>query len=299
MRHLPLTFILLLPSAAFAETHVIDLSESHRKEAVTESGVEFTVTDPWISPEEGEDIRLVFPGGREIEFRVNRGDFRIQDDGEMSYASLYSELMPAEEAAEVMRSFKRSIGQSTEDVDRWMEEVDQGKHYQRLAFDPLSAGTGWNHYPAISLRAKSSLAPVYEWELSFYVQWTPDFFPEDWGEEKAAIHNPKPPEGLERISLNPPSGKFYSRKEAFEIDRERIISEMSSESKNVSQTEAESPVEPTPTERINESLPSETVEVIEQSTGEKSAPLIWPWIVGVLILLTALGLVLTRKKPRP
>jgi len=252
MRHFPLAFILVFSTAAFADTDVIDLSESHQKEAVTESGVEFTFTDPWISPEEGEDIRLVFPGGREIEFRVNRGDFRIQEDGEMSYASLYSELMPAEEAAEVMRSFMHSIGQSTEDVDRWMKEVDRGKHYQRLAFDPLSAGTGWNHYPAISLRVKSNLAPVYEWELSFYVQWTPDFFPEGWDEDKAAIHNPKPPEGYERISLDPPSGQFYSRKEAFEIDRARLVSEASSEEEQSPVAEEEEvPTESTRNEKTD------------------------------------------------
>lgn len=38
---------------------------------------------------------------------------------------------------------------------------------------------------------------------------------------------------------------------------------------------------------------------IEIASPEKSPPLIWPWIVGALILLTALSLILSRKKSQP
>ena len=55
--------------------------------------------------------------------------------------------------------------------------------------------------------------PTYEWELNFNIEWSPVLYPDGWDEAKAAEHNSRPPAEFERISLDPPSGRFYSREE--------------------------------------------------------------------------------------
>lgn len=48
-----------------------------------------------------------------------------------------------------------------------------------------------------------------------------------------------------------------------------------------------------------ESPKPEPTEAVEESGDEKSPSPVWPWIAGALILLTAFGFVLTRKKSQP
>lgn len=291
MRPLFTAFLIALScTSLLGEPYVIDFSENHRIDQVKNSGAEYTTFSSRIDfvRLHTQPVLLVFPGGREISFQVRRGSFTYNpESGVISVASLYTELMPADEAAEVMRIFKRSIGQSTEDVERWLAEVAENKHHQPLKFDQLGTSTGWVNYPALIFRTKSSMNPTYEWELALTIRWTPSRYPEGWDEAKAAEHNPRPPVGYERISLDPPSGRFYSREEGLQLAFGEI-EDSGPTPEAGSGTEPKAPPPP-------DSIPGPVQPVQPEPEPEPPSRQLWPFGL-VLVLMVVLGVWLRRKR---
>ena len=71
-----------------------------------------------------------------------------------------------------------------------------------------------NYQPTISLEVQHSMDSLYPWYLYIELVWSELNGKRDevWG----AAYNPKPKPGFERLSLDPPSGKFHNRKDMFE-----------------------------------------------------------------------------------
>ena len=282
-----LSFFVALYS--IAQVPLIDFTNEHSIDQITKSGVEYQLFESRnrFIRIENQNIRLRFPGGRTYEFRVDRGSFDLNSQNQIVSSTLITELMPTNDAAELMRIFKRSLSVSTEDVDRWIHDVQEGKHKYPFKFEDMSASTGWKHYPAIILGSKSSQNPTYEWNFVLTLRWTPERYPEGWNEEKAAVHNPKPPSGYEVVSLNPPSGRFYSRKEGFEIAYD-IDLDQQSEADTERESEPQA-VESEADEPRNATGTEESEEPVEQLSKW------WLWLIGGLLLVSVLALIFRRR----
>lgn len=287
-----LAYLVLLSCAlkCVGQIPLIDFSEDNSVERIIESGIEYTIFEGrnrFIRIED-QDVKIRFPGGRAYELRVDRGSFDLNDQNRIVSSRLITELMPTQEAGELMRIFKRSFAARTSDVDRWFSDVQEEKHKQPLKFDNMGYGTGiGEHYPKIQLISKRSQNPTYEWNFVLNLEWHSGDYPEGWNEEKAAVHNPKPPSGYEVVSLNPPSGRFYSRKEGFEIaygidldQQSEADTEGESEHQAV-ETEADKPRNVTDTK--------ESEEPAEQSSKW------WLWLIGGLLLVSVLALIFRRR----
>ena len=284
-----LLFSLCLLECA-GQVSLIDFSESHSADVVTESGVQYRLFEGrnrFIRIEK-QDVRIRFPGGRTYELRVDRGSFDLNADDQIVAARLITELMPTPEAAELMSNFKKSFGAQVSDVDRWVSDVSQGKHKKPFKFNDMAYGTSvGEHFPKIQLVSKSSQNPTYEWNFSLGLEWYANDYPEGWDESKAAANNPKPPAEYEVVSLNLPSGRFYSRKEGFEIAYDIDLDkqpEVNAKPSTVDISEQD----------IEE--PAEEVVVAEAIEGDvEQSPQWWLWLIGVVVVVGGIGLVVRHK----
>lgn len=287
-RYLVPLLLLSLAFSCFAAVPLIDFSKSHSLSQVVESGVDYKLFESrnrFIRIED-QDVRVRFPGGRSYTLRVDRGSFDLNDQDQIISSRLITTIMPTSEAADLMRNFKRSFAQPTNDVDRWVADVGAGKQKQPFKFKDMSATSGWKHYPAIIFGSKSSQNPTYEWNFVFTIRWTPERYPEDWNEQKAAIQNQKPPAGYEMVSLDPPSGRFYSVKEGLEIATGLDLDWVPTSNE---EPEALPTVEP----EVKESAELKPVEVAEEIAEQSS--LWWLWLFGALVVVGGLVVVVRRK----
>ena len=172
-------------------------------------------------------------------------------------------------------------------MDRWVADVQAGKDSFPFKFEQMGYGTviGEN-YPRIQFLSKSSANPTYKWNFYLGFEWYEGDYPDGWDEAQAAIQNPKPPAGYETISLNPPSGRFYSDKEGLEIaydidlDKEPEV--------NAKPSEANRP-EPA----IEETTKIVTAEPKEETIEKPSRW--WLWLISVPVVILILLWVSRRK----
>lgn len=288
IRAITLALLGLIQSPLSAETHLIDLSKNHEVARVLESGVgytDFLETSSFLKIHRDEEVLLRFPAGRELSLSVRRGSFSAayNDKAHLSMISLFTQAMPADEAANLMRIVLRSFGCPTTDVDRWEREVAEGKHTYS-SFKELATSTGWEHYPILIFRIKDSQNPTYEWEGEIMIRWTAARYPDGWDEAQASIHNPKPPAGYERISLNPPSGRFYSRIEGIEI---ATGLDLTPEVENTATDRPAKESEVTDPTEVTFAKPAE--ESVEKSSNW------WLWLVGAVVVVGGIGWAVRRK----
>ncbi len=260
----------------------IDLSENHHIDRVLESGLNYKVYD--AGPGRGspfvrfmdQDVEVLFPGGRAVYLRVRRANFTYERDGQIITASLFTELMPDNEAANLARIVMTSFNQSTSDIERWEKEVAEGIDHYPSRFEDLRTATGWNHYPNLIFRIKDSQNPTYEWEGELGLRWSSRQYPEGWSESQAAIDNPKPPPGYERISLNPPSGRFYDRVEGIEMATGLDLTPENNQPGKGSELLPEP--EPLMENELSQNLSPTTSSVQEPASY-------LPWVMAVFLLL--------------
>jgi hypothetical protein len=196
--------------------------------------------------------------------------------------------MPTQDAAELMRTFKRSFAAPIYDVDRWLSDVQQEKHKQPLKFHNMGYGTSiGEHYPKIQLLSKSSQNPTYEWNFSLNLEWYSGDYPKGWSEEKAAVHNPKPPAGYEVVSLNPPSGRFYSGKEGIEIAYNVDLDKFSAADSKLTPELEE--MEKSISKPVEVATPEPSVVVTEQTSQW------WLWLIGGVVVVGGIVMVARRK----
>ena len=110
MKHFLTSFLTLtlLVQGAFGVS-VIDFSKDHSIERVKESGAEYKVFESRIKfiRITKQDLMIRLPGGRSYSMRVDRSRYSYNDEGIISRAEFYTEMMPTDEAAELMRIFKK------------------------------------------------------------------------------------------------------------------------------------------------------------------------------------------------
>lgn len=200
-------------SQAFGQDIVIDLRKGHDLQNVLSSGLKFQEFPSGKNRRnfvfENQKIAILLPGGREIHTKATTGSFTSVEGGKLILLDVEGPILPDNEAYEVALAVHRSFGISLDRLDEWKRNI-QGKGRDAPAF---SNGL-LTHYPSLYIEVRPSMNLLYPWGIRIDLGWNiddNDERDESWGE----VNNQPPPNGLEKISLDSPTGRFHDRKEAY------------------------------------------------------------------------------------
>lgn len=190
---------------------VIDLQKHHTLQQITSAGIRLRpfVGDPGLFTIEVTDLILKLPGGQEIRSKLQHGSLRAKADGVLSSLEIHGPILPDDEAYQTALNIHRALGIPSERLEQWKESIP-GKGRDAPTFSHANK----HYYPDLFFEMGDSMNPLYPWYMIIELGWNTlpgDHRDESWG----VANNPKPPPGLERLSLDSPTGKNYNRNEAY------------------------------------------------------------------------------------
>lgn len=195
----------------FAEPVVLDLSRSHSLEDILESKLDFREIPGGTKERDfafkDQEIMILLPGNRSFQQKVVLGTIDSENDM-LTRVSTYGNVMPHEEAIQVVNKFHNNFNLPLENFYLW-ESANRSK--VRNA-EPYSVSANLNFYPRLSLGIKKSMNGQYPWVIQLSISWDWEKH-RDWNEERVWRELPLPE--ISKISLNPPSGLTYYRKDAY------------------------------------------------------------------------------------
>jgi hypothetical protein len=204
--------VILVPSQlSWASPAVLDLSRSHSVDDLKRSGLDWKEIAGGTGERdfvfENQEVTILLPVGRSICQRVELGIVDTKD-GLLTRLSMTGGVMPQNQAFQVAMGFVGGFDLPTSGLLEW-DERNRGKQF---GADGFSASPGLAYFPTVGISLDSSMNRLYPWVIRFEVEWG---WREqrDWNEERAWRELPTPATG--QISLNPPSGQTYDRKDAF------------------------------------------------------------------------------------
>jgi hypothetical protein len=202
----------ILSSAIYAQT-TIDFKHSHDIQTILSSGIkliEFS-GDPGFLYHKGNNSVLLFrlPGGQEIQSNVESAYIHVLPDGKLSSFSFHSQILPIDEAYQIVHDLHNALNISPERLDQWLSE----NKTETKRTKTFSNGQR-NYFPGVYIEILSSMNRLYPWYINVEFSWKNeknDNRDEIWG----ATNNFRAPEGFRRILIDSPSGKIYDRKDAY------------------------------------------------------------------------------------
>lgn len=212
-------FIAIVPEVSAVNAGVfIDLSQSHDLNAVLNSGLktkEFTNQsdrDRSFSFSKGQKLIIELPGGIEVEQIIQMGSMNASRDGKIITFDFYGGVLPIEDAYTIAMSVHKAFDLSTQKLELWRRDnTGKGRGVKTYL-----AGTKIGEiYPHVIIEIQPSNNELYPCNVSLQFGWNIGDKDKNLTEQWALEHNPRPPPGLERLSLDSPSGKSYDRKDAY------------------------------------------------------------------------------------
>ena len=273
---------LLIGANAQANSIVLDLSRSHTVEDLNKSGLTVSEIAGGLHGQsysfQNQNIKILLPGGRKIEQSVTLGTINTKQD-QLSQISMYGGIMPHDQTFQVAKIFHQSFGLQTSELDAWYKH-NIGK--VRNA-EPYSVSANLKFYPRVGITIRSSMNGLYPWVIALSISWDWDK-QRDWNEER--VWREFPPPAITAISLNPPSGLKYERRDAY---KETLKEQKEFEQEQVEQRQTSTPV-------ISSNL---TLSVTSPKSSpavqmESLSPFPWSWIIVAILLLIVAGGVIIR-----
>jgi len=251
---------------------VLDLSRSHTVDGMKRSGLRVTEIAGGLHGQaysfQNQEVEIRLPGGRSIIQNIVLGTIDTKE-GKLTDLFTFGEVMPYDQALQVAALFHQSFRLPINQLSTW--DI-QNKQKIRDG-EPYSISANLNFYPRIGIAIKPSMNGLYPWVISFSLSWEWDK-QRDWNEERAWRELPSP--AIAVISLNPPSGQKYERRDAFK----ETLAEQAKFEKELAAKGATSKPEATQSNATKATPDSSSVVQVEPS---KSTP--WPWIIGAILLL--------------
>jgi hypothetical protein len=283
MPFIPLLITAIMACAsAFASPVTVDFSRSHTIDDLEQSGLELKRIAGGLKGQayafQNQDIRILLPGGRSISQLVVLGTADTEND-QLTRISMTGEVMPHDQAFEVARTFHQAFGLKTGELEDWHKR-NIGKVRDA---EPYSVSANLNFYPRIGISIRQSMNALYPWVIGVSISWDWDK-QRDWDEER--VWRELPPLSVAAISLNPPSGEAYDRRDAYKelLEEQRIFEqELAATGQAPNPAMVPSASDPTTTPK-----PSPAVQV----EPSKSFP--WPWVIGAILLLVVVGGILFK-----
>lgn len=269
-------------SAALASPNVLDLSKSHSVNDLKRSGL---VLKELAGGSGGRDfsfknqeVIILLPGGRSIQQWVELGIIDTETDL-LTRLSITGGVMPQEQAFQVAKLFLQNFNLPMAGLDEWNKR-NQNNDFRG---DGFGATSGWGYYPRISLAIDRSVNKLYPWVVRCEMEWGRRE-QRDWNEER--VWRELPPPTVAAISLNPPSGQKYERRDAYKESLEeqaKFEKDLASKDQALSPTAMPSPSLTNPPPEPSPIVPSES---------PKSYP--WSWIIGAILFVALIGGVLIK-----
>lgn len=209
--------LILLSSIGLAvcsTTHaqvVLDLQHQHTLTQIKASGVKLRgfEGDPNFFSIEESNLILRLPGGQEVHTNAKHASLTTNTKGVLQSLQIHGPILPTDEAYEVAKKVHQAFRIPTDRLEQWKTDI-VGKGRDA----PNFTNANNDYYPDVFFEMGFSMNTLYPWYMQIEVGWNSisgDNRDESWG----AAHNPKPPPGMEQLSLDSPSGKTYDRKEAY------------------------------------------------------------------------------------
>jgi hypothetical protein len=271
-----------LSQLSWASPVVIDLSRSHSFEDLKRSGLALKEIAGGKGERdfvfENQKVKILLPGGRSIQQQVELGIVDTKD-GLLTRLSMTGGVMPQEQAYQVAKSFLQNFNLPKANLEEWNTQ-NQGRQFGRNSF---GASSGWGFYPRVGLAISSSVNKLYPWVVRCEMEWGRRE-QRDWNEER--VWRELPPPKAAAISLDPPSGQTYDRREAY---KESLEEQARFEKELAAKGQAS-----TPTMTPNASAPTTTPKPTPVVQAESSKSFPWPWIIGAILLLTMTGAIFIK-----
>ena len=208
---------------ATAAPVLLDLSSSHTIEDLNHSGLQITKIGGGLHGQaysfQNQEVEIRLPAGRSIAQNIVLGTIDTKDS-KLTDLMMYGEIMPHDQALQVAQKFLESFGLDLNHLNQW-EAKNRGKIRDG---EPYSISANLKYYPRIGIGFKPSMNGLYPWVVSLSLSWEWDK-QRDWNEERVWREMPAPATGA--VSLNPPSGVKYERRDAYkglgeEADKQKL-----------------------------------------------------------------------------
>ena len=191
---------------------LLDFSRSHNVDDVLHSGLKLR-EDTWPDFEQrtftimdGQNVLIRLPGGLELQQRIDNGGSMISGrDGKLVILSLNGKILPANEAYQVALQAHQALNIPSEKLEEWKKGIE-GK----IGSQANSYLNRTDYYPGHSIEVQHTASLLYPWKIGFELGWNVSPKEKNRDEKWGEAHNPKPPPGLEHISLDSPSGQTYT-----------------------------------------------------------------------------------------
>jgi len=190
---------------------ILDLSRTHSVEDLRRSGLIITEINGGLHGQaylfENQEVEILLPAGRRIRQKMVLGIIDTKD-GKLTRLKVNGEVMPHDQAVQVMRLFHESFDLPVAPFDAW-EARNRGKIRNA---EPFSCSANRKSYPIVSLGVDVSMNGLYPWVIGLLISWDGK---ELWDRNEERAWRELPPPSVAVISLNPPSGLEYDRADAY------------------------------------------------------------------------------------
>lgn len=198
----------------YGEIVLMDFSGSHRLENIKGLNL-FNMHQKSDDGEESYhaeniEVSISLPGGQNITTDTQSVKIQARADGAIHYIELLGPIMPQDEAYNAGKKLYTAFSIPYDRLEKWKMDVES----VGVAAKTVANAQGM-YYPHIFIEIRHSMNRLYPWTILMSLGWideNEERHNESWGHE----NNPKPPPGLETVSLEPPSGRTYSRADAWE-----------------------------------------------------------------------------------
>ncbi|NQW99011.1 hypothetical protein HQ447_00010 [bacterium] len=160
-------------------------------------------------------VEIFLPGGQVITGDLEHLGISVFTNGVISNFRMQGPPMPVDEAYRSGKILYSAFSIPHGRLEAWRPNAGSGRDVTSVM-----DGNGRTYYPSINIEIRPSMSERYPLRISFELSWNilrDDDRDESWGK----ANNPKPPPGLDRVSLNPPSGRKYDRLEEIHELNER------------------------------------------------------------------------------
>jgi hypothetical protein len=244
---------------------------------------------------ENFEVSILLPADQKIQTKTQSLKVQAKADGTLIYVQMLGPIMPLDEAYEAGKRLYSAFSVPHDRLEKWKSIADsEGSSAQTVL-----GGNYDGMYPPVYINVMHSMNKLYPWTISLSFGWNQikdDQRDEAWGRE----NNPKPPPGLEIVSLEPPSGKTYDRADAW-VEANRRQDELDKKLGQVRGPNGQlisGPQDP-PKERAEKPRSSVAVKPTDVIT-EKSSPFsLWIIVSSIGILIFALTIWLQRRNSKP
>ncbi len=263
----------------------LDFSQGHSMDIIKNSGL--ILNDISNSSTESysfqkEKILIKLPNNREIKQNVTLGIVDAKNGNLVRFSST-GVIMPDEEAYEVAKVLHQNLNLPLNTLEKWYKTEMQNYVRNRKAF---SISANMNSYSRISFGLNRSMNKLYPWVVNMTITW--DWRKhKGWDESRANTEMKFPSEKYATISLEPPSGNVYDRRDDIKKSLEEWRKHNPKEAKEFDERQAKA--------KGNQVREPKSISKKASSEADKTASFPW-WLIGIIALIAILGFFLVKSK---